>query len=124
MTAISKEVKATFDTETKEGKIRIFNAKQSSGVSLKTLQSGQGIEVEAVLQYQDVTEEFGQPQEVTITVLYGTDGVLYSSVSNSVADAGANLIDLFADLGVDSLPVTIQRNKSKSDRDFITLSIG
>ena len=114
---------ATFDLSTKEGAKRLFNAQNAGGISLKSLANGSEIEVEAVAIYNEVTEEFGQPQNVRVTALFGTDGIVYSSISNSVADGAEKLIPLFELFDNEPQTVVVQRQKSKADRDFITLMI-
>lgn len=116
-------MKATFDLNSKEGKMRLFNAKCGTSSSMKNLESGTVIEVEDVLIYEDTVDSFGKPQDVEITVLFATDGTSYASVSDSVARASDNLIDLVADLDLDKYNVRIIKAKSKGGNEFLNLQL-
>lgn len=116
-----KNAIATFDLSTPTGKIKAFNATQSA-VSLKSV-AGRNIEIEGVLQYEGVTEEYGAPQEVTITALFGTDGIVYGSISASIADACNHLMTFFNEYGFETVNITVDKKKSKGERDFLSLSI-
>lgn len=114
---------STFDTSTTEGKVRVFNAQNGSSISLKSMENGEIIPVTAVLQYRDVVDSYGKPQEVTITVLFAEDGAAYAGVSDTVAGAGEKLIDLFADTGLETINVAVVKQVSGKGNEFLNLRV-
>lgn len=116
-------VQASFDVNTQEGKMRIFNAQNGASVSLKKLNDGDTIEVNAVLLYEDKIDSYGNEQMSTITTLFATDGTSYAGVSETVSKAGEKLIDLMADLDLETVTVKLVKQKSASDREFLNLQV-
>ena len=116
-------MRATFNLDSQEEEIRMFNAKNGSSVSMKNLDNGTVLEVEDVLIYEDSVSSFGKPQDVEITVLFTTDGNSYASVSDSVARASENLIDLVDDLGLEKYNVRIIKAISKGGNEFLNLQL-
>ena len=115
--------KATFDIESREGKIRMFNAKNGSSISMKDLDNGTVLNAIGVLQYMDTVDTYGKPQEVTITTIFTSDGNSYASVSDSVAKAGSNLIDLVNDLGLEEYTVRVIKETSKGGNEYLNLQL-
>lgn len=116
-------VRASFDVSTKEGKLKVFNAQNGASISLKNLGDGETININGVLQYNDTVDSYGKPQEVTITVLFGTDGNTYAGVSDTVAKAGDKLIDLLDDLQLESIDVAVIKQTSKGGNEFLNLRV-
>lgn len=120
---MAKILRSTFDTTTTEGKVRVFNAQNGSSVSLKSMNDGDTIPVNAVLQYEDVVDSYGKPQEVVITVLFAEDGTAFAGVSDTVAKAGDKLIDLFADTGLETINVGVVKQMSGKGNEFLNLRV-
>lgn len=116
-------VRASFDTTTMEGEIKAFNAQNGSSVSLKNLENGEVIECNGVMQYDEMVSSYGQSQESTITVLFGTDGNSYAGVSDTVAKAGEKLIDLVAKLKLEKFNVAIIKQKSGKGQEFLNIRL-
>lgn len=123
MTQTTQTVKASFDIESIEGQVKLFNAQNGGGVSLKDVESGTIIEANGIAQYADKTDQYGQEQEAVVTCLFGTDGVVYSSISNPVAQAGEKLIELLAKIDLPEFKVKVITQTSKGGRDFLSLQI-
>lgn len=117
------EVQASFDTNTLEGQMKVFNAQNGASVSLKTLQDGTVIDAVGVMQYQETVDTYGKPQEVTITTIFGNDGISYAGVSDTVAKAGEKLISFLAATGLTDFKVKIVKAKSKADNEFLNLQL-
>lgn len=117
------KMKASFNLETVEGKMRAYNAMNGSGRSMKDLQNGEVIEGIGVLQYETKTDTYGKEQEVTVTVIFGKDGESYASVSESVSKAGDNLIDFLSDTGLEEFKICVVKAKSKQGNDFLNLKL-
>lgn len=119
---MANNVQASFNTETSEGKIKVFNAMNGASVSLKNVAAGEIIEVVDVLQYNDTVDSYGTDQEATITVLFTADGQAYAGVSDTVAQSAKNLLPLLADGGgFDSIKIAIIKQKSGRGQEFINL---
>lgn len=114
-------MKASFDVTTTEGQFKVFNAKSGASVSLKKLEDGELIEINGILQYTDTVDSYGAPTEATITVLFGVDGCTYAGVSDTVAKAGENLIDLMAATGMQTVKIAIIKQKSGKGNEFLNL---
>lgn len=120
--------KASFNTESKAGKMKAFNAMNGASVSMKTLDDGDVLTVRDVLQHEGTTDQYGNgEQEVTITTLYTVDAngeqESYSSISDTIKDASANLIDLIVGLKLDTVDVKITKQKSQGGREFLNLQV-
>lgn len=120
---MEKAIKASFDVTTVEGKMKVFNAQNGASVSLKTLEAGTKIDVVGVLQYQETVDTYGNEQQATVTTLFAEDGTAYAGVSDTVAKAGAKLIDFLADTGLVSVPIKVVKGKSNGGREFLNLQI-
>lgn len=116
-------VKASFDTTTSEGQIRVFNAQNGASISLKTLKDDDNIECNGAMQYDDQIDSYGSVQDGTISVLFGTDGLSYAGISDTVAKAVSKLIDLVNKTGMDSFTVKIVKQESNGGREFINLQL-
>jgi hypothetical protein len=114
-------MKATFDVTSKEGQFKVFNAQSGSSVSLKNMENGEIIEVVDVLQYGETINSYGSNQEATVTVLFDAEGITYAGVSDTVAKSGEKLIDLMAGTGVESVKVSIIKQKSGRGQEFLNL---
>lgn len=112
--------KASFDLTTRAGRIKLHNAKSVAGVGLKDVKD-KVLEIEGVAVYPQMTDENGL---VLATALFGTDGVVYSGISASVAENAEDLIDnydLFAEDGI--MKVKVVAGESNSGRTYLTLGI-
>lgn len=117
------ETRASFDINSLEGQVKMFNAQNGGGVSLKDVETGTILEVNGIAQYPDKTDQYGQEQDALVTCLFGTDGTVYSSISNPVAEAGSKLIDLLAKVELPEFKVKVITQTSKGGRDFLSLQI-
>lgn len=119
---MSKNIIASFNTETPEGKIKVFNAMNGSAISLKNVGSSEILEIVDVLQYNDTVDSYGSDQEATITVLFDANGTAYAGVSDTVAQAAKNLIPMLSDGGgFESINIAIVKQKSGRGQEFINL---
>jgi hypothetical protein len=117
------EVKASFDVSTVEGQMRVFNAQNGASISMKTLGSDTVVEVVGVLQYQETVDTYGKEQEATVTTLFAKDGTAYAGVSDTVAKAGAKLIDFMVTTKLKSIKVKVVKAKSSKGNEFLNLQI-
>lgn len=119
--------KATFDTSTQEGKVKVFNAMNSTSESLKNVEHGHVIQVTDVLIYRDIVDSYGAETESDVVVLFAKDDELgtrlYGSVSKTVSDSADNLIDFIADTGLEEVGVKPITQQSNNGRDFISLQM-
>lgn len=123
MTENISQVNASFDLTTLEGQTRLFNAKNGSGYAMKDLEDGTIIEAVGLVQYPETTDTYGHDQEVTVTVLFASDGISYASVSESVAKAGSNLIDFLSQTGLEQFNVKLVKSTSKGGNEFLNLQL-
>lgn len=119
--------KATFDTSTQEGKVKVFNAMNSTSESLKNVEHGHVIQVTDVLIYRDIVDSYGAETESDVVVLFAKDDELgtrlYGSVSKTVSDSADNLIDFISDTGLEEVGVKPITQQSNNGRDFISLQM-
>lgn len=121
--AANQGIRATFDTTTLEGSIKVFNAQAGASISLKTLSDGEIIEADGVLQYEDMVDSYGTPKLQTITVIFGKDGKTYAGISDTVADAGAKLIEVINRLGLKEFKVGIIKLTSGKGNEFLNIRL-
>lgn len=119
--------KATFDTTTQEGRVKVFNAMNSTSESLKNVEHGHVIQVTDVLIYRDIVDSYGSETESDVVVLFAKDDELgtrlYGSVSKTVSDSADNLIDFISDTGLEEVGVKPITQQSNNGRDFISLQM-
>ncbi|HSH24521.1 MAG TPA: hypothetical protein VLA13_03170 [Massilibacterium sp.] len=118
-----ENVKASFDIESVEGQVRLFNAKNGSGQAMKDLEHGTVLNGKGIVQYPETTDTYGHEQEVMVTVLFTEDGESFASVSESVAKAGSNLIDFLSATGQEEFKVKIIKATSKGGNEFLNLQL-
>lgn len=95
-------------------KKELFNAKASS----QKIEKGLQIDVVNVGSYAD-TDKDGNP--VTVSVLVGEDGTVFTSISKTVNDTLDMLEDIIADDG--HALIQVCENTSNSGRNFYQLMI-
>lgn len=115
-------VVASFDLDTRAGKIKLANARGTGSISLKEVESETVIKVADVLLIQDTINQYGSNQEVTITNLYTEDGTLYSSISETVKTIALELVD-FLNEDDEPLDVRVVRGMSKQGQEYLSLVI-
>lgn len=115
-------VVASFDLDTRSGKIKLANARGTGSISLKEVESETVIKVADVLLIQDTINQYGSNQEVTITNLYTEDGTLYSSISETVKTIALELVD-FLNEDDEPLDVRVVRGMSKQGQEYLSLVI-
>lgn len=120
---VNQGIRATFDTTTLEGSVKVFNAQAGASISLKTLSNGEIIEADGVLQYEDMVDSYGTPKLQTITVIFGKDGQTYAGISDTVADAGAKLIEVINRLGLNEFKVGIIKLTSGKGNEFLNIRL-
>jgi hypothetical protein len=116
-------VKASFDTETVAGQMKVFNAQNGASKSMKDLESGTIIEAVGVLTYEDTVDSYGKPQDVTITVIFAQDGTSYASVSDTVAKASDKLIQFLEKTKLEQFNVQIIKETSRGGNEFLNLQL-
>ena len=117
------EIKASFDLTTIEGQARLFNAKNGSSKAMKDLQDGDIIECVGIVQYPEVTDTYGKPQDVVVTVLFAEDGSSFASVSESVAKAGESLLKFVESTGLEAYRVKVVKALSRNNQEFLNLQL-
>lgn len=117
-------INASFDTETLEGKMKVFNAQNGASISLKSLDNETVIEVVAVLQYEQEIDSYGNNgQLATVTTLFTEDGNSYAGVSETIAQAGKGLIDFMKVAQLDSYKVKIVKQNSSKGNEFLNMQL-
>lgn len=116
-------VKSTFDTNTKDGMVKAFNASNGSAKSMKDLSPDEVFKVVDILVYTDVITNYGKEEETEITTLFTEDGSLYASVSSTVSKTAKGLIELKENLDVDSLDIQVIKAQSKQGQEFLNLKL-
>ena len=116
-------VKASFDTTTLEGKMKVFNAQNGASISLKTLENGTVIEAVGAMQYSELVDTYGNEQEAIITTIFGADGTSYAGVSDTVAKAGEKLIEFVEATGVEEFKVMVVKQQSAKGNEFLNLQL-
>lgn len=116
-------VKATFDTESLEGQIKIFNAQTGGGQSFKNLPDGTIIEVTDIAQYKQMSDTYGEAKEETVTTVFAADGSLYSAISKTVAEAASDLIDLVRRHKLETFKVKVVQGTSSKGNVFFSLQL-
>lgn len=102
-----------FDTTTREGKVKLFNALNSAesladcDVSTLTLD---GIAIRPAQRVDDVTGEV----EDCMSTIFMADGKSYFTMSSGICDSAMNLIAAFGDTFKED-PITIQFQTRKLD---------
>lgn len=122
----NNDVKASFDVNSKEGQIKVFNAQSGASLSLKNLTHGDTIECNGAMQYDDEVDSYsktGETQQATISVLFGTDGMSYAGISDTVAKATSKLIDLINKTKMETFTVKITKQKSNNGQEFLNLQL-
>ena len=120
----SEMVIATFDINTLSGAMKLSNADTQGGISLKNLDAGSRLKITDIAVKRDVTEEYGKPQEVKVTYLFGEDGLMYSSISDTVSMGAKSIAQLMINHKVQEVMVLVEKKKNKSgDNEYITIGV-
>lgn len=123
VTQVDANIKASFDVNTQAGQIKVFNAQSGASVSLKKVPADFVIEAEGIMQYNEIVDSYGKPQECTITVIFGQDGTAYAGVSDTVAAAGSKLIDLVDRLKLETFNVRVIKQTSEKGNEFLNIAL-
>ncbi|CAA67652.1 SSB [Bacillus phage B103] len=118
---MTNEIKATFDVTTLEGRMKILNAKNAGGASLKTCVDGTIIEAVGIAQYQQESDTYGDMKEETVTAIFTADGDVISAISKTVAEAATEIIDLVKEFNLDTFKVKVSKQKSSKGNEFFSL---
>lgn len=116
-------IKASFDTTTIEGQMKVFNAQNGASVSLKSLEDATVIKAVGVLQYHETIESYGKEQDAVVTVIFAEDGTSYAGVSDTVAKAGEKLIEFIMATGLESFNVKLIKANSSKGNEFLNLQL-
>ena len=114
---------ASFDLETIQGKLKALNAKNGAGASLKDIEDGFSFTVTDVMQYKEIVDTYGKEQEVVVSALFATDGLVYSSISETVSNVVSDLVEILKDESIDQVTVKVVKRNSKQGQEFINLSV-
>lgn len=106
-------IKATTNLTKKE----LFNAK-SNTLSLKEAPDEITIRGVAVDEITDIDTGFVKH----VTYLFEENGIVYGSISESIFNSITELIDLMEEINK-NVTLNVNRNKSMSGREFLTISI-
>ena len=114
---------ASFDLETIQGKLKALNAKNGAGASLKDIEDGFSFTVTDVMQYKEMVDTYGKEQEAVVSALFATDGLVYSSISETVSNVVSDLVEILSDESIDQVTVKVVKRNSKQGQEFINLSV-
>lgn len=114
---------ASFDLETIQGKLKALNAKNGAGASLKDIEDGFSFTVTDVMQYKETVDTYGKEQEAVVSALFATDGLVYSSISETVSNVVSDLVEILKDESIDQVTVKVVKRNSKQGQEFINLSV-
>ena len=114
---------ASFDLETIQGKLKALNAKNGAGASLKDIEDGFSFTVTDVMQYKETVDTYGKQQEAVVSALFATDGLVYSSISETVSNVVSDLVEILSDESIDQVTVKVVKRNSKQGQEFINLSV-
>lgn len=118
---MTNEIKATFDVTTLEGRMKILNAKNAGGASLKTCEDGTIIEAVGIAQYQQESDTYGDMKEETVTAIFTADGNVISAISKTVAEAASEIIELVKEFNLDTFKVKVSKQRSSKGNEFFSL---
>jgi len=116
-------IKASFDIQSVEGKMKVFNAQNGASVSLKTLDDGTIIDAVGVLQYPEKVSTYGNEQDAIVTTIFAEDGTAYAGVSDTVAKAGEKLIEFLEATGMEKFKVKVVKQTSSKGNEFLNLQL-
>lgn len=113
-------MKASFDFNTIEGKIKAFNAKSATSGSLKDY-CGELLSINGLMTYVDESEV--EPKN--ISTLFLSTGEIIGGQSAQTFDQINELIDLVDGMDIEKNPITVTiiKGKSKNERDFLQLKL-
>ena len=114
---------ASFDLESIQGKLKALNAKNGAGASLKDIEDGFSFAVTDVMQYKETVDTYGKQQEAVVSALFATDGLVYSSISETVSNVVSDLVEILKDESIDQVTVKVVKRNSKQGQEFINLSV-
>ena len=114
---------ASFDLETIQGKLKALNAKNGAGASLKDIEDGFSFTVTDVMQYKEKVDTYGKEQEAVVSALFATDGLVYSSISETVSNVVSDLVEILSDESITQVTVKVVKRNSKQGQEFINLSV-
>ena len=114
---------ASFDLETIQGKLKALNAKNGAGASLKDIEDGYSFTVTDVMQYKEMVDTYGKEQETVVSALFATDGLVYSSISETVSNVVSDLVEILKDESISQVTVKVVKRNSKQGQEFINLSV-
>ena len=114
---------ASFDLETIQGKLKALNAKNGAGASLKDIEDGYSFTVTDVMQYKEMVDTYGKEQEAVVSALFATDGLVYSSISETVSNVVSDLVEILKDESISQVTVKVVKRNSKQGQEFINLSV-
>ena len=119
----NNRIVASFDLETIQGKLKALNAKNGAGASLKDIEDGFSFTVTDVMQYKEKVDTYGKEQEAVVSALFATDGLVYSSISETVSNVVSDLVEILKDESIDQVTVKVVKRNSKQGQEFINLSV-
>ena len=119
----NNRIVASFDLESIQGKLKALNAKNGAGSSLKDIEDGFSFTVTDVMQYKETVDTYGKEQEAVVSALFATDGLVYSSISETVSNVVSDLIEILKDESIDQVTVKVVKRNSKQGQEFINLSV-
>ena len=100
-----------------------MNAKNGAGASLKDIEDGFSFTVTDVMQYKEKVDTYGKEQEAVVSALFATDGLVYSSISETVSNVVSDLVEILSDESITQVTVKVVKRNSKQGQEFINLSV-
>lgn len=120
---------ASFQPETKEEKIRLFNIMEGKGDIALPMKDhfGDEITIENLIfrSYDNINEETGEMEYGILTYIFTPEGNVYATSGKSVYFTLQNLIKVFGEPNTEDYePMTVKIVKVKADRgDQVTLTL-
>ena len=70
-----------------------------------------------------MVDTYGKKQEAVVSALFATDGLVYSSISETVSNVVSDLVEILKDESIDQVTVKVVKRNSKQGQEFINLSV-
>lgn len=119
-----KVVKSTFDTNSTEGMLQVFNATNGASTPLRNA-IGEVLELKDILVYSDEVSGFGgtEPTQSELVAFFTEDGQTYAGVSAVATKSAKNLIDMMTKNKDLKPKVTFVEGKSNGGQKFVNLQV-
>lgn len=117
-------VKSTFNTQTPEGMLQVFNATNGASIPLRNA-IGEVLELKDILVYSDEVSGFGgaEPSQAELVAFFTEDGKTYAGVSAVATKSAKNLIDMMSANPNIKPKISFVEGKSNGGQKFVNLQV-